>query len=61
MNGSDGQLIRQAADHPVSNLAIKISIGDDLSSSLDFKYTRVCTDSRDCANTDGLVVRLSEG
>ena len=38
----------------------QISIGDDLTSPLDFKYTRVCTVGRDCTNTDGLVVRLSE-
>lgn len=38
----------------------QVSIGDDLSSPLDFKYTRICTDGRDCTNTDGLVVRLSE-
>ena len=37
-----------------------VSIGDDLSSPLNFKYTRICTSDRDCTNTDGLVVRLSE-
>ena len=38
----------------------QISIGDDLTSPLDFKYTLLCTSNRDCTNTDGLIVRLSE-
>jgi len=38
----------------------QVSIGDDLQSPLDFKYTRICTGGRDCINTGGLVVRLSE-